>query len=55
MFLSLKTLKIRASTPTFPNKPLPSKFNKATWSVVEIDLIPFVEDSEVIKVPLSSL
>ena len=46
---------MRASTPTFPNKPLPSKFNKETLLIVEIDLIPFCEDAAVIKVPLSSL
>ena len=55
MFLSLKALKIRASTPTFPNKPLPSKFRSATLSIVEIDLIPFADTSEVIKVPRSSI
>lgn len=51
MSLSLNVLKILASIPTLPSKPLPSKFIKETLSIVEIDLIPFVEDSEVINVP----
>ena len=54
MFLWLNALKIRASTPTLPNKPLPSKFKRATLLIVEIEVIPLDEDSAVIKVPLSS-
>ena len=40
IFLSPKALKILASTPTFPSKPLPSKLSKETLSFVEIVLIP---------------
>jgi hypothetical protein len=40
ILLSPITLKIRASTPVLPSKPLPSRFTKATFSRTESVLIP---------------
>ena len=49
----LKALNILASTPTFPNKPRPSIFINATSSKTDRDLIPFLVEFPVIKVPWS--
>jgi hypothetical protein len=47
-------LKIRASTPVLPSKPLPSRFTNDTFSKTDNVLIPDALEFEVINVPLFS-